>query len=180
MRLKLLEARSALDEQPEAVEKAKQLLEEGEKLINERQKHIRIADRSDNRWATVDEYVEDELADNEDDEKRLLRVDARAGKKLKSAQRGGRGSARKNFPSFQGPRNIPGGLAAGASQFIPQPTSNMYSAVAASLQHGFNRNQTQAGVNPSAIGPCFECGMPGHYRKYCPKLVGKVPGGVSR
>ena len=185
VRLKLSEARSTLDEQPVAVEKAKQLLEEGEKLINERQKHIRIVDRSDNGRATVEEYVEDELADNEDDEKRLLRADARAGKKLNSAQIGGRGSARKNFPrrnpwSFQGPRNIPGGLAAGASQFIPQPANNMYSAVAASPQHGFNRNQAQAGVNPSAIGPCFERGMPGHYRKYCPKLVGKLPGGVSK
>ena len=62
------------------------------------QKHIRIANRSDNRWATVEQYVDDELADNEDDVKRFLRVDAHAGKKLKSAQRGGRGSARKNFP----------------------------------------------------------------------------------
>ena len=66
-----------------------------------------------------------------------------------------------------------GDMAAGASQFIPQPANNMYSAVAASLQHGFNRKQAQVGVSPSTIGPCFECGMPGHYRKYCPKLVGK-------
>ena len=41
-------------------------------------------DRSNNGWATVEEYVEDELADNSDDEKRLSRADARAGKKLKS------------------------------------------------------------------------------------------------
>ena len=144
MRLKLSKARSTLDEWPAAVEKAKQLLEEGEKLINECQKHIRIADRFDNGWATL-EYVEDELADNEDHEKHLLRADARAGKKLKSAQRGGRGSARKNFPrrnpwNFQGPRNIPGSTAAGAIQFIPQPANNMYPAVAMAMsqQHSFN------------------------------------------
>ena len=40
-----------------------------------------IADRSDNGWATVEEYVEDELTDNENDEKCLVRVDACAGKK---------------------------------------------------------------------------------------------------
>lgn len=34
------------------------------------------------------EYFEDDLADNEDDEKRLLRADAHAEKRLKSAQRG--------------------------------------------------------------------------------------------
>ena len=80
MRLKLSEARSALNERPAAVEKAKQLLEESEKIINECQKHIRIADTPDNGWETVEEYVEDELADKKDDEKRLLWVDARAGR----------------------------------------------------------------------------------------------------
>ena len=66
--LKVTDARLTLDERPTAVEKAKALLKEGEKLINERQKHIRVADRSDNGWATVEEYVEDKLADNSDDE----------------------------------------------------------------------------------------------------------------
>ena len=80
VRLKLLEARSALDERPAAVEKAKQLLEEVKKFINERQKHLRIVHRSDYGWATVEEYIEDKLADNEDDEKHLLRADAHAGK----------------------------------------------------------------------------------------------------
>ena len=83
-----------MDERRVAVEKAKQLLEEGEK-INECQKH-KIADRSNNGWATIEEYVEGELADNEDDEKQ---GDAHAGKKLKSAQSGGRGTVKaKIFP----------------------------------------------------------------------------------
>ena len=41
-------------------------------LLHERQKLIKIADRSDRGWATVDEYVEDELAEDSDDEKRLF------------------------------------------------------------------------------------------------------------
>ena len=28
------------------------------------------------------------------------------------------------------------------------------------------------GVGMAMLGPCFECGMPGHYRKYCPNLKG--------
>ena len=185
VRLKFSEARSALDERPAAVEKAKQLLEEGEKIINERQKHIRIADRSDNGWATVEEYVEDELAENEDDEKRLLRADARAGRKLKSAQKAGRGSARKFFPRrswyFQGPRNsafIAGGLASGASQFTP--AANAYPAAVAALQQNLSKNQALFGVGPSTVGLCFECGMPGHYRRFCPKLMNKAPGAASK
>ena len=47
--LKLPDTHSVLCEHPPAVEKAKTLLEEGEKLILERQKHIKIADWSDNR-----------------------------------------------------------------------------------------------------------------------------------
>ena len=88
------------------MEKAKTLLEEGEKLILDRQKHIRIADWSENGWAIVDEYVEDELADSSNDEKRLSRADALGGKKLK-AQKSGRGmrkpnsyAYRRNFTNF--------------------------------------------------------------------------------
>ena len=54
--------------------------------LKTRQKHIRIADRSEYGWAAVEEYVEDELADGEDDEKRIQRVEFRAGKKLKSVK----------------------------------------------------------------------------------------------
>ena len=39
---------------------------------------IRIADRSEFGWVTVEEYEEDELADNSDDEKRLFRAEQRA------------------------------------------------------------------------------------------------------
>ena len=74
---------SALNQTPPAVEKAKALIKEGEKMIDVRQKHIKIADRSEYGWATVAEYEEDELADNSDDEKRLFRAEGSAGRKLK-------------------------------------------------------------------------------------------------
>ena len=76
------EATAALQQTPSAVEKAKTSLEEGMTSLKTRQKHIRIADRSEYGWAAVEEYVEDELADGEDDEKRIQRVDFRAGKSL--------------------------------------------------------------------------------------------------
>ena len=82
---KLDSADAALAQRPPAVEKARSLLQEGQKSICIRQKKIRIADRSENGWATVKEYEEDELAENSEDEKRLSRAEARAGriKKLK-------------------------------------------------------------------------------------------------
>ena len=70
---------------PPAVEKAKTLLEEGAKLVSEKQKLIRTADMSEHGWATIEEYLEDELAENSDDEKRMQKAEYRAGRKLKAA-----------------------------------------------------------------------------------------------
>ena len=64
-------AAASLSETPPAVEKAKTQLKEGLKLVCECQKLIRMADRSEHGLATVEEYLEDELADNSDDEKRM-------------------------------------------------------------------------------------------------------------
>ena len=60
--IKFDSASASLSETPPAVEKAKTLLEEGMKLVSERQKLIRMADKSEHGWATVEEYLEDELA----------------------------------------------------------------------------------------------------------------------
>ena len=83
VRDKVESAVAALELPSQAVEKARTLLKEGEKVIDARQKNIKIADRSEHGWATVQEYEEDELADNSDDEKRLFRTETRAGRKLK-------------------------------------------------------------------------------------------------
>ena len=85
VREKLATASASLASAPPSVEKAKEALKEGEALINARQKVIRIADRSEYDWATVEEYEEDELADNSDDEKRLYRAELHAGRKVKAA-----------------------------------------------------------------------------------------------
>ena len=78
---------SALKQTLPTIEKPRAAVQEGEKLIDARQKHIKIADRSEHGWATVAEYEEDELADNWDDEKRLFRAEARAGRKRQKSVR---------------------------------------------------------------------------------------------
>ena len=184
VRLKLADTRTALEEHPPAVEKAKTLLEEGEKLIVERQKHIKIADRSDNGWATVEEYVEDELADNSDDEKRLSRADARASKKLKAAvtYKNTR-FLRKPWPrksyasSFHNSRSSPFYPASATmyGQALQLPGSSTYH-VPTPVQC---TQLKPGGAATTNFGPCFECGMPGHLRKYCPKLSAGRFGGPS-
>ena len=68
---------------------------QGEKLINDRQKLIRTADRIEHGWASVEEYEDDELADNSDDEKELFKVEAQAGRKL--WQKLAKGKGKKAF-----------------------------------------------------------------------------------
>ena len=161
---------SALKQTPPAVEKARAAIQEGERLIDIRQKNIKIADRSEHGWATVAEYEEDELADNSDDEKRLFRAEARAGRKkqrsLKDSSKK-KGASRKTFFRAPWPNAMPHG---------GEPAQ---SANGTFLGAGFQRllAQLQApkpSVAPSGaslqLGPCFLCGKPGHYRKSCPLL----------
>lgn len=65
---------------------AKKVLQEDEELIQQRQKVIKVTDRSEHGWATVEENIADKLADNSGDKKWQFRADARAAKKLKSTK----------------------------------------------------------------------------------------------
>ena len=53
-------------------------LEKGEKLLTERQKHILLADKSDFGWSLIREYKRNDLAEDSDDEKEIIRAEARA------------------------------------------------------------------------------------------------------
>ena len=81
---KMEAAFSALDQHK--YDKAKQALSEGIELVKFRLKLIRIADKSECGWKTVNEYVADELADNSEDEKRLYRSEQRAQRKIRKTR----------------------------------------------------------------------------------------------
>ena len=68
-----------------AVEKAKESLTEGTLLLTNRQKLILLADKSEFGWKTVEEYSQHELAEDEDDGKKIRRAEERAEKSSKSA-----------------------------------------------------------------------------------------------
>ena len=63
------------------LEPAKRSLDEGIALVNKRMKLIEIADKSQYSWATVEEYLSDELASDTDDEKRMTRSENRAARR---------------------------------------------------------------------------------------------------
>ncbi|MES9880155.1 MAG: hypothetical protein ABW185_04660 [Sedimenticola sp.] len=58
-------------------------LENVVKLIEHRNKLIKIADRSDGGWNTVQEYEKGDIAENSDDERKIRQADTRAVQKRK-------------------------------------------------------------------------------------------------
>ena len=160
--------KAALHETPPAVEKAKSAIEEGEKLINDRQKLIRIADRSEHGWATVEEYEEDELADNSDDEKKLFKAEARAGRKLR--QKLAKGKGKKGYFKKPGSGSWNKWQPAGfnfnqlgvSSVGIDTQRHASGASVASPQLQGANQHSL------SQLGPCFLCGNMGHFKKPCP------------
>ena len=60
---------------------ANQHLEQGKKLISKRQKLVRLADREEDGWHFVKEYVTDKLASDSDDEKAISKGQNASAKK---------------------------------------------------------------------------------------------------
>ncbi|CAC5419412.1 unnamed protein product [Mytilus coruscus] len=84
---KMKEARSLLTETQdnnESTEGAMRNICEGLDILNHRQKLIKLADQSENGWRTVTEYETHSLADDSGDEKRIIRAENKASRKMKS------------------------------------------------------------------------------------------------
>ena len=162
---------SALKQTLPTVEKACAAIQKGECLIDIRQKNIKIADRSEHGWATVAEYEEDELADNSDDEKRLFRAEARAGRKkqrsLKDSNKK-KGASRKHFLECRG--RILCHMAVSPLRLLVVPSlARAFSGCCMAQLQVPKPSVAPSGAN-SQLGPCFLCGKLGHYRKSCPLL----------
>ena len=131
------------------IQQAKENLAEASNILKQRQKVIRIADESEMGWKDVDEYIQSEVASDEEDQKRIPRAQSRAARKAKS-DRGRR--ARQYFPygrSFGGPRPV---VAPTATITQPIPT------------------QQQQQPQQRRSGTCFSCGEIGHWKFECPGL----------
>ena len=68
-------------------EKVKVALESGTELVSKRGKAIKLADKSEFGWATVNEYLYDELASDSNDENRIYRNEGRAERKINKEKR---------------------------------------------------------------------------------------------
>ena len=155
-----LEVGDAIEEAKEAcssqqLDKVHASLEKGEKLLSEGQKHILLADKSDFGWSLIREYKRNDLAEDSDDEKKIIRAEARARTQAKqnSARNKTRLASNRREPSVQSPVEIATSRQFYTNSARPIPTIQ-------------TRTQTK-------LGSCFACNKPGHWRAQCPLNASK-------
>ena len=170
------QVKSAVNEAKDAVVAGKNeaciaKLNEGIELIDQRQKLILIADKSDYGWKTVGEYLDDELADDDQDAKKMKKAEKEAQRKIAESRAA---KATKARPWFRNPRS-PGNTIANSS-----PSSSPFSLSAGNYSPRFSSSTGgtrgigsfpfSSGTAPKR-GTCFSCGKPGHWRNECPLLA---------
>ena len=125
-------------------------IEKSEKLLSEMQKHILLADKSDFGWSLIREYKRNDLAEDSDDEKKIIRAEVRARTQAKQ-------NSARNKTKFVSNRR---------ESLAPSP-------VETSTSKQFYMNsarpiptiETRTQIKP---GSCFACNKPGHWRAQCP------------
>ncbi|XP_071172359.1 uncharacterized protein [Mytilus edulis] len=138
-------------------DKAVRVLKESGQSLKKRNKLIRIADKSEGGWKTVDEYLSDDVASDSEDEKRIRAADGRAVKKLKTVKQDKRQNIKKRpAESAGGPSSIAhNGNNGGFSQQHP------FLVAGAAAPITSRRNRTR--------DICYNCGLYGHWAKDCKK-----------
>ena len=92
----------------EAIKEAETSLDEGLKTLEKRQKHIKVADRSEFGWATVEHYESHPLATDSDDEKRLDKAEKEAERAANNRRRGSSATGiKKSLSGGAGPSSRP-------------------------------------------------------------------------
>ena len=123
------------------LDKVKDSLEKGDNLLAERQKHILLADKSDYGWMVIQEYKKNDLADDSDDERKIIRAETRARTKQNSQKAKSRMTAsRREFLKDQSVAAVSNTDVSSALR--PIPTIDAQS-----------RNQRKPGC-------CFACNKP--------------------
>ena len=136
------------------VGKAKKELNEGISLLNNRQKIVKLADKSEFGWATVQEYVCDDLDDDEADALKIKKAEKRAAARLKTLQEKKKKSGTKF--SFSAPLPNSASIFGGVSGSFPPAGSY------------FRPQGRYSGNIFRDSDLCFRCGKSGHWASSCP------------
>ena len=125
------------------IPKAKEELNKGISLLNNRQKIIKLADKSEFGWATVQEYVCDDLADAS----KIKKAEKRAAVKIKTLQEKKRKISPKDSSSA-------------LSSSSASRVGSTFSSFRPQGRYPYNSFR--------GLDMCFRCGKRGHWANMCP------------
>ena len=141
----LTEVKSSCSSQQ--LDKVKESLDKGESLLAERPKHIPLADKSEFGWMIIQEYKKNDLADDSDNEKKIIRAEGKARSQAK--QNALKAKSRIAPVRRDSPKSLPipnNSTTDSSSAMRPIPTLD---------------GQLRSQIKP---GSCFACNKPGHWR----------------
>lgn len=140
--------------------KAESALNDSLDSIRKRNKHIRIADKSEGGWKTVQEYLSDDVASDSEDEKKIRAADSRAVKKLKASK------AEKKSTNA---RKRPAEAAGSAAQVSHNGGNTAHPSYGMQPFRGSGRSGHAQGQKAKTGDQCYNCGFFGHWARDCKK-----------
>ena len=137
------------------VEDAKKEIRQGKEIISKRQKLIKLADREDDGWSVVNEYIADDLASDSEDEKHIVKARKLAAIKKKASEQKFRKLGERKRPTTNFDSN---------SRTQPNYDNRYKYSLPTSHQHGQKTDFRKDKFDRK----CFICGRHGHLVFNCP------------
>jgi hypothetical protein len=176
----ITEAATALEE--DRIGEARHFIRQGTGRITQRNKHIKLADASTVGWAFIDEYTQSDLADNEEDNKRIRRAEAAAIAKRKRKQDSNqqRGKGSRQGSSGRGRGSDASSAGEGSDIVVNRDPLSWFLQSAAQAAQAVAAAPAAAAApvavaapqaapysSKKTLGPCYYCGGP-HLQAQCP------------
>ena len=132
-----------------------------------------IADSSEEGWEVVNEYQRRDLADDSDDDKRIMQAEARASQKRRRTQLARKGSSlRPQKPATLPVSSLPCFVTGYGTSVSPS-----YPAVSlpgSNFSNPFGAVSWPKAPRGSCVGRYFGRGAFGHFRNKCPVLQAQI------